>query len=117
MIPLDFLPKPVHPMMCPIQKKQPAIRLPAGRGEPLPVTIDGQPVEAYAGETVAAVLMVSGHFAFQQHETTGLPASLFCGMGVCFNCLVTIDGVPNLRACVTPVTAGMIIETGEARHG
>ncbi|MBC8507370.1 MAG: (2Fe-2S)-binding protein [Chloroflexi bacterium] len=86
-------------------------RIPTKRGLRLTVTIDGKPVVAYAGETVAAVLLASGQIVFQQNEIAHVPRSLFCGMGVCFNCLVTVDGVPNIRACVTPVAAGMVIET------
>ena len=86
-------------------------RIPAQRGPRLNVIVDGEPVEAYAGETVAAVLMAAGHIMYQ-HATPEHPhKSLFCGMGICFNCAVTINGVPNTRACVTPVSEGMVIET------
>ena len=74
--------------------------------------VDRQPVEAYAGETVAAVLTASGHLKLGPPEHSDIPGSLFCGMGVCYSCLVTIDEVPNQRACVTPVTEGMTIKTG-----
>lgn len=95
-----------------ISKENTTTRIPIERGQRLNVTVDHQPVEAYSGETVAVVLMTSGQIIFQQTELDHIPRSLFCGMGVCFNCLVTIDGVPNVRACVTPVTEGMVIETG-----
>lgn len=86
------------------------------RGEPLSVTVNGQLIEAYAGETIATVLLASGHLIFQQEGAAHQPQSLFCGMGVCFNCLVTVSGIPNLRACVTLVAAGMAITTvGDAR--
>ncbi len=91
-------------------------RLPVERGQPIHVTIDGQPVEAFAGETVAAVLLVSGLYIFHHTKDAHNPRSLFCGMGVCFNCLLTINGVPNIRACVTPVVDGMVIETGWDSH-
>ncbi len=91
-----------------------SIRLPVERGQPVQVSVDGKVVEAYAGETVAAVLLASGIETFHYDEAAHLPRTLLCGMGVCFNCLTTIDGIPNLRACVTPVTEGMVIETGRA---
>lgn len=91
-------------------------RIPAKRGRRYHVVVNNQPVEAYAGETVAAVLITSGHLSFQPPEHSALPGSLYCGMGVCFSCLVTIDGVPNVRACVTAVTDGMAIETGRQSH-
>jgi predicted molibdopterin-dependent oxidoreductase YjgC len=91
-------------------------RIFGGRGDPLSVTVNGQLIEAYAGETIATVLLASGHLVFQQEGVAHQPRSIFCGMGVCFNCLVTVSGIPNLRACVTPVAAGMTITTlGEPR--
>ena len=65
------------------------------------VALDGEPVEARAGETVAAtVLAAGGWMPFQ------------CGMGACFSCLVTIDGRADRRACVERTHDGMVIETG-----
>ena len=88
------------------------------RGEAISITIDGHKVEAYSGETIATVLLTSGHNIFQHTGEALLPRSLYCGMGICFNCLVTVDGVPNILACVTQATAGMSIETrGGDHHG
>jgi predicted molibdopterin-dependent oxidoreductase YjgC len=81
------------------------------RGEALTIEVDGQPVEAFAGETVAAVLLALGHRSFRHTDKEHAPRGLFCGMGICFDCLVTIDGVPNVRACMTPVQAGMVVTT------
>jgi len=86
-------------------------RLPLQRGPRLNVTVDGEAVEAYAGETAATVLLAAGHIMYQPVRDNHPVKSLFCGMGVCFNCAVTINGVPNTRACVTPVSEGMVIET------
>lgn len=76
------------------------------RGPAVTISLDGRPVVAYAGETVATVLIAEGH---QATRTTagGEPRGVFCGMGVCFDCLVVVDGVPNMRACMTFVTEGM----------
>lgn len=81
------------------------------RGEAMSIQVDGQLIEAYAGETVAAVLLVSGRRAFRHTDKSGAPRGLFCGMGVCFDCLVTIDGQPNVRACTSPVRPGMVVQT------
>jgi sarcosine oxidase subunit alpha len=89
----------------------PATRIPTDRGEKISLSVNGQFVEAYAGETVSTVLLTTGYLIFQHDAEIHLPRSLFCGMGVCYNCMVTIDGVPNTRACVTPAAAGMVIET------
>ena len=86
-------------------------RIPIQRGPRLNVTVDGELVEAYAGETAAAVLMTAGHIMYQAAIENHPAKSLFCGMGVCFNCAVTINGIPNTRACSTLVTEGMRIET------
>jgi predicted molibdopterin-dependent oxidoreductase YjgC len=87
-------------------------RLPIQRGLQLNVTVDGQLVEAYVGETVAAVLLAAGYLQYRHTSQDHTPKNYFCGMGVCFNCLVSINGIPNLRACVTFVNDGMVIETG-----
>lgn len=89
----------------------------AKRGETLTIEVDGQPVEAFAGETVAAVLLASGRRVFRYTDKTHAPRGVFCGMGICFDCLVTVDGMANVRACVTPVRAGMVVETGGLSTG
>ena len=83
--------------------------------QPVTITVDGQPVRAFAGESVATVLLTLGRRDFR-HTKHGAPRGLFCGMGVCFDCLVTVDGVENVRACVTPVSEGMVISTGGGSH-
>lgn len=79
------------------------------RGEALELRLDGTPVVAYAGETVAAVLFAEGHVATRRTRG-GSPRGVFCGMGVCFDCLVVVDGVPNTRACVTLAAEGMRVD-------
>jgi predicted molibdopterin-dependent oxidoreductase YjgC len=72
------------------------------------IEVDGQPVLAHPGQTIAAALMASGRRTFR-HTPGGAPRGLFCGMGVCFECLVTVDGLAGRRACMTPVRPGMQI--------
>jgi aerobic-type carbon monoxide dehydrogenase small subunit (CoxS/CutS family) len=76
----------------------------------LSIEVDGEPVPAFAGETVATVLLALGRRTFR-HTERGAPRGLFCGMGVCFDCLVMVDGIENVRACMTPVAEGMVITT------
>jgi predicted molibdopterin-dependent oxidoreductase YjgC len=91
-------------------------RLPRPAGvSPLSVTVDGEPTQAYPGETVATVLLAMGRRTFR-HTAHGAPRGLFCGMGVCYDCLVTVDGQPEVRACMTAVQPGMVIETGGPSH-
>jgi hypothetical protein len=89
-------------------------RLPLGseveRGPRVTIRLDGEPVEAFEGETVAAVLLARGEIATRT-TPGGEPRGIFCGMGVCFDCLMIIDGVPNTRACMTWVREGL-----DARH-
>ncbi|WP_420406774.1 2Fe-2S iron-sulfur cluster-binding protein [Hoeflea sp.] len=73
-------------------------------------TFDDRPVALRPGQSVAAALTESGQRPFRitaKDERRGM----FCGMGVCQDCLVTIDGVPNQRACMTPAKAGMVVST------
>jgi predicted molibdopterin-dependent oxidoreductase YjgC len=78
--------------------------------QPLTIQVDGEPVPAFAGESVATVLLTLGRRTFR-HTEHGAPRGLFCGMGVCFDCLVTVDGIENVRACLTAVAEGMVVET------
>ncbi len=79
------------------------------RGAPVTVLIDGTARTAYLGESVAAAVMSGGELELRT-TTDGAARGVFCGMGVCFDCLVVVDGVPNTRACVTWVRDGMVID-------
>ena len=80
------------------------------RGQTITITLDGAPLQAYLGETIAGALLANGQRAWRRTEG-GEPRGLFCGMGICFDCLVTVDGVSNVRACITPVVDGMVVKT------
>jgi D-hydroxyproline dehydrogenase subunit gamma len=71
--------------------------------------LDGHPVRAHAGETVAAALIAEDGPRTRQ-TAGGAARGVYCGMGVCFDCLVVVDGVPNTRACMTLVAEGMRVE-------
>jgi predicted molibdopterin-dependent oxidoreductase YjgC len=76
-------------------------------GRRLTFTFDGSQVEAYEGETVAAALLAAGQRQLRTTERRAEPRGLFCNMGVCFECLVTIDGRANQLACRAAVADGM----------
>ncbi len=82
---------------------------------PVRITIDGRSVAAAASDSVAAALLAAGVTTLRRTPVSGAPRGLYCGMGVCFECLVTIDGAPNQQACLTTVREGMAVETGGAR--
>jgi hypothetical protein len=73
--------------------------------------VNGKPVSAFAGATVAAALLNAGGFAFRE-SVAGEARGPVCGMGVCYECRVTIDDVPHQRACLRIVERGMRVETG-----
>jgi sarcosine oxidase subunit alpha len=100
-----------------VEPAEPSLRLPGvERGDAFQVEVDGEWVEAYAGESVAAILIACGKRVFH-HAEDGSKSGYFCGIGRCFSCLVTIDGLSGQRACVTPVRPGMTILTGERKAG
>ena len=72
---------------------------------------DGQPLEAESGRTVGAALIAAGYRSWRRTRLTGRPRGIFCGIGVCFDCLVTVNGRPNRRACLEELEPGDIIET------
>jgi predicted molibdopterin-dependent oxidoreductase YjgC len=86
-------------------------RLPEAAGETIAVTINGARVAARAGDTVAAALLAAGITHCRTTPVSGAKRAPYCLMGVCFECLVTIDGVGNRQACLIPVADGMRIET------
>ena len=89
-------------------------RLPDANGTMIAVTIDGRAAQVRAGDTVAAALLSAGVLASRAADVSGAPRAPYCMMGVCFECLVTVDGIGNRQGCLVPVAAGMRIET---QHG
>ena len=91
-------------------------RLPdAGRAD-VTVTIDGTPARVRADDTVAAALLAASDAPCRTTPVGGTPRAPYCMMGVCFDCLVVIDGVGNRQACLTPVRDGMVVERQRGRR-
>ena len=78
------------------------------------LTVDGRAVRATAGSSVASALLDAGVTQFRS-SPSGESRAPVCGMGICFECRVTIDGVAHLRACVIGVRAGMVVTTAGGR--
>ena len=88
----------------------------AGRGRSFTFFCDGREIAAYPGETVATALLAAGLAVFRRTEKAGEPRGLFCGMGICFECRMEIDGRPNHLGCQTPATPGMRVNTLDGRR-
>ncbi|WP_037680904.1 (2Fe-2S)-binding protein [Streptomyces griseus] len=82
-------------------------------GTPFTLTFDERRIEALPGQTVAAALWSAGITSWRTTRDEGRPRGVFCGIGVCFDCLVTVDGRPNQRACLVPAESGAEIRTQE----
>jgi hypothetical protein len=71
------------------------------------ITFDGQPIRAFAEDSVGAALTRAGVRSWRTTRRKGCPRGLFCGIGVCYDCLLTVDGAANQRACLVPAVDGM----------
>lgn len=74
------------------------------------IVIDGKRVEARDGDTIAAAMLAAGFDHCRTTPVSGAPRAPYCMMGVCFDCLVTVDGVGNRQGCLVRVREGMQVE-------
>lgn len=79
-------------------------------GDTVTVVIDGTPVEAEIGESVAAVMLRTAPFHARATPVSGARRAPYCMMGVCFDCLAVVDGAPSTQTCQTSVRNGMRVE-------
>jgi predicted molibdopterin-dependent oxidoreductase YjgC len=77
------------------------------------ITVEGRSIDAYEGQSVASVLAVSG-LAPTRFASSGAPRFAYCMMGVCFECLVSINGQPGQQSCIVRVQDGMRVERSPA---
>ena len=84
----------------------PNTTLSADRRSELQATFEGEPLSCAPGASVAAALIATGKNAWRDTRS-GASRGLFCGIGVCFDCLVEIDGESGQRACMIPLADGM----------
>ena len=89
------------------ESKEPVVR----RGEGFEIEVDGIPSQAFEGETVASVILANGARMLRKTRMADEPRGLFCGIGVCYDCLVIVDGKANMRACMTKASPGMNVQT------
>ncbi len=86
--------------------------------QPVHITVDGQPLTGVNGQSIGGVMMAAGIRSWRSTAHTNAPRGIFCGIGVCFDCLVSVDGVRDVRACQRQAREGDVVELqrdGEAR--
>jgi sarcosine oxidase subunit alpha len=83
------------------------------RGKKISFSVNGKFYDAYEGEFLHAALLAAGYRMLRKTAKKNQPRGIFCGMGVCNDCLVTINGVSNQRACMTLVEDQMEIQLDE----
>ena len=76
---------------------------------PLAITLDGSRVNGLAGQSLAGVILASGTLGFRRTSSGGKSRGVFCGIGVCFDCLVEVNGDRDVRACQRRATDGDIV--------
>ena len=77
------------------------------------LTFDGAPVPFVPGQTIGAALSASGIVSWRTTRRDRSPRGLFCGIGVCFDCLVTIDGARTQRACLAAACDGQVVSSSD----
>ena len=74
-------------------------------------SFDGREIQFAQGQTVGAALINAGIYSWRVTRRRGSRRGLFCGIGVCYDCLVEVEGTPNQRACLVPAAAGLTVTT------
>ncbi|MEY3128493.1 MAG: hypothetical protein RIS06_1049 [Actinomycetota bacterium] len=74
-------------------------------------TFDGEKIDAITGQSVAAALLAANQRTLRKTRFNNNERGVFCGIGVCFDCLVVIDGITNQRACLIEAKPGMKVQT------
>ena len=81
------------------------------RGQPFEIEVDGEKITAYEGETIGAVLLAAGLRTLRYTNKLEQPRGLYCGIGLCQECRMIINGIPNTQACQTLAEPGCRVET------
>lgn len=89
-----------HPILGPLEDS-----------ESITITVDGRELLAREGEPILATLLAYGIITQNKSPKFDSHRGLFCGIGRCTSCVMTVNGIPNVRTCITEVEDGMVIET------
>lgn len=84
------------------------------RGDRFEIDVDGDKLIAYQGETIAAALVAAGKMTLRRTTKKGESRGMYCGIGVCHDCRMVVDGKPNTRVCQTLATPCCCVRTQEA---
>jgi predicted molibdopterin-dependent oxidoreductase YjgC len=79
-------------------------------------TFDGEKINALTGQSVAAALLAANQRSLRKTRFNNNERGVFCGIGICFDCLVVIDGITNQRACLIEAKQGMKVQTQVGSH-
>ena len=81
------------------------------KGVPVKFTFDGKELEGYSGESIAAALKAAGIMIHRYTNKNHKPRGVFCAIGRCTDCVMIVNGEPNVRTCITPLEEGMDVKT------
>lgn len=93
-----------HPVLGSLEEKQ-----------KITFQFDGQTYEGFENDTIASALLANGIRTLREHEETGHARGIYCNIGHCYECRVTVNGESNVRACLTPIEHNMNIESGKVQ--
>jgi predicted molibdopterin-dependent oxidoreductase YjgC len=85
------------------------------KGRVVKFQFDGKELEGFDGEMISSALMANGVKVFRHSRKLDRPRGFFCAIGRCASCNMVVDGVPNVRVCVTPLREGMTVETQKGK--
>jgi predicted molibdopterin-dependent oxidoreductase YjgC len=91
-------------------KEHPVLGVPQ-KGSLVTFTFDGKNIEGYEGESIAAALKAAGVMVHRYTQKKHKARGIFCAIGRCTDCVMIVNGRPNVRTCMTPVKAGITVET------
>ncbi|HEC61151.1 MAG TPA: (2Fe-2S)-binding protein [bacterium] len=84
------------------------------RGKKIHIIVNGERIKAYKDEPIAAALLAAGIKVFRKTPKLKRPRGIFCAIGRCTDCVMTVNGIPSVRTCITPSQDGMIVASQDA---
>lgn len=81
--------------------------------ERITFTFNGVQYQGFPGQSIAAALMANGEREIRKTRFENAPRSIFCGIGICFDCVVVVNGIANQRACLVEISEGVKIESAQ----